>query len=643
MPSHPSPVIPSANTQLEPLSVTDVTTDGGFWGRVQQLNRDAIIPHCDASLERVGWLNNFRAAARGTLAEERVGRLFTDSELYKTMEAMAWESTRAASPEIHERLEALTTLVEAAQAPDGYLNTFFGWDGGPDRWSDLGAGHELYCAGHLIQAAVAVARAGGPESFVQTARRFADLICDVFGEDGLQAIDGHPEIETALVELYRLTGERRYLDQAKLFVDRRGHHILPDTPYRGRDYYQDDTPVRDGRIFVGHAVRALYLAAGAVDVAVETGDTEMLDTVRRQYDATLQRRTYLHGGMGSNHRGESFGDDFELPSERAYAETCAAVASIQLAWRLLLATGEERYADVIERTLYNAVLSAPSLDGTTFFYVNALQRRELAHVPEPGVSLRRTDGQRASWFTTSCCPTNFARLFASLTGYTATTRGDAIQIHQYQQGTIHTELESGNEVKLGVRTGYPIDGKVEITVEVTDGSAWELGLRIPGWSPNAIIRINGEDLPPASEGLATLSRNWALGDVIELDLDMSPRVVRADPRVDALRSQFAVERGPIVYCAESVDQPDLDLDALRVDPREIADRGALAELLNFPVVTAEATSLRIRETSWPYQPGTSDSVDHAVTLSLIPYFLWANRGLSTMRVWLPEGITTATA
>ncbi|MDB5244130.1 MAG: hypothetical protein JWP57_4759, partial [Spirosoma sp.] len=311
-----TPALPSRSA-LRPLPLTSVTITDGFWAHQQELNRTATIPHCDSSLERVGWVENFRASIRGTLATERVGRLFTDSEIYKTMEALAWESARKDSPDFTKRLEELAELVQRAQKDDGYLNTFYGYEGGPARYSDLEWGHELYCYGHLLQAAVAGMRAGGPASLTSVALRVADHICDTFGADGLQTLCGHPEVETALVELYRETGNDRYLTQAKIFVDRRGHRILDDTMYGGRDYYQDNEPVRDAHILVGHSVRALYLAAGAIDVAVETGDQELLQRVKEQYDNTLERRTYLTGGMGSNHHGETFGEDFELPSERA--------------------------------------------------------------------------------------------------------------------------------------------------------------------------------------------------------------------------------------------------------------------------------------------------------------------------------------
>lgn len=636
-----APVVPrqTALGTLDPVSLGEVAVTGGFWAGVQQLNRDAIIPHCDTSLEKVGWVENFRAARRGTLASERVGRLFTDSEIYKTMEAMAWEASREAAPALVERLREYTTLLASVQEEDGYLNTFYGYDGGPERYTDMEWGHELYCAGHLLQAAVAGLRTGGPAELTDVARRLADHICREFGPDGRQTIDGHPEIETALVELYRVTAEPAYLEQARLFVERRGHRTLGDTMFRGRDYYQDNVPVRDAEVLVGHSVRALYLAAGALDVAVETGDAELLEAVRRQYDRTLERRTYLTGGMGSNHHGETYGDDFELPSERAYAETCAAVASIQLAWRLLLATGEERYADVIERTLYNSVVSSPSQDGREFFYVNALQRRAPGIDPEPGVpSLRRTDGRRASWFTTSCCPTNVARLVASLGSYLATTDSSGIQLHQYAAGTLDLAFGDGRRARLTVATDYPHDGAVTVTVDEADGAEWTLGIRVPGWAREARLEVDGQERP-VRPGRTSVTRAWQPGDVVRLRLPMVPRFVLPDPRIDHVRGSVAVERGPLVYALESADQPELDLDLVAVD---VTHR---PEVLDADLGLRDVVALRVRgqhraaastSTPWPYAEDLAAPAVEQVDLTLIPYFRWANRGASTMRVWIPR-------
>lgn len=638
-----APVLPGASseavpTRLVPPPLTAVRLTSGFWADVQRLNRESIIPHCDSSLERVGWVDNFRALVDGDIATRRQGREFSDSEIYKTMEAMAWEDARTPSEELRRRLDEYAELLATAQEPDGYLNTYYGNEGGPGRYEDLAWGHELYCAGHLIQAAVAAIRTGAAPALVAVARRLADHVCEQFGPQGQDGIDGHPEIETALVELYRATGERRYLEQARLFVQRRGHRRLGDTMYKGRDYYQDNVPVRDATVLVGHSVRALYLTAGAIDVAVETGDAELLATCRAQYDRTLERRTYLTGGMGSNHHGETYGEDFELPSERAYAETCAAVASVHVAWRLLLATGDPRYADVIERTLYNNVVSSPSADGRTFFYVNTLHRRSPGIPPEPDVpSLRRTDGTRASWYTTSCCPTNVARLVASLGAYLVTTDDRGVHLHQYASGEVDVDVQ-GRPVGLAVQTAYPYDGAVVVRVTRSDDDPWDLGLRVPAWCRQARLVVDGE-VREVGPGEVTVSRTWAVGDEVRLELDVTPRWVRPDPRVDHIRGCLAVERGPLVYAAESVDHPGVDLDLVAVD-------GTVAPTDTVPPTgVPDVVAVRVHGTVRP-EPGTDwasragadepSATGTDAELTLIPYFRWANRGSATMRVWLPR-------
>ncbi|MFT4285040.1 MAG: glycoside hydrolase family 127 protein, partial [Protaetiibacter sp.] len=364
------PVAPSSGV-LAPVPAGHVRLTGGFWGERQEVNARASILHSLSWMERTGWIGNFDRTARGE-AGPRPGREFADSEVYKLLEAMAWEIARDGDEELEERFSRLAARVLAAQADDGYHNTRFGGPGQPGRYSDLEWGHELYCAGHLIQAGVARARTAGlDDPFVRGVIRVADHVVREFGPDGREAICGHPEIEPALAELARVTGDERYLRQAALFVERHGHGLLEPGEAEPA-YFQDDVPVRDAQVFRGHAVRAMYLAAGAVDVAVETDDAELLAAVERQWDRTIARRTYLTGGMGSRHDWESFGDDFELPSDRAYSETCAAIGSVMLGWRLLLATGREDHADQIERALFNVVATAPDAAGTSFFYVNPL-------------------------------------------------------------------------------------------------------------------------------------------------------------------------------------------------------------------------------------------------------------------------------
>ncbi|MEV1329371.1 beta-L-arabinofuranosidase domain-containing protein [Micromonospora costi] len=621
------PVDPSRGA-LRPLGLAEARVTGGFWADRQRVNGDATLDHARTWMEKVGWIGNF---ARGDAAGpvERRGREFSDSEVYKLVEAMSWETGRRPDPARTREIDELVATIGAAQEPDGYLNTAFGRPGQQPRYSDLASGHELYCAGHLLQAAVAHTRVHGPGELLRIARRVADQVCATFGPAGNPGICGHPEIETALVELFRLTGERRYLDQAALFVDRRGHQSLPPHQF-GWSYYSDDVPVRSATVLRGHAVRALYLACGAVDVAVETGDDDLLRAVAGQFDRTLARRTYLTGGMGSRYADEAFGDDFVLPADRAYSESCAGVAAVMLAWRLLLATGEDRYADVIERILYNVVATAIDDDGRAFFYAHSLhQRTPTRALPEDEEQLGFGGGPRAPWFEVSCCLPNVARLLASLGTYLAAADGDGLRVLQYADALIDTRLADGRRVALAVRTGYPDSGTVTVRVDATDGGVWPLTLRVPAWARGATVEVDGVSRP-APEGRLTVRRDFAAGDEVRLHLPMAPRFTFPDPRIDAVRGCVAVERGPVVYCAESTsDEPVGDLDMVRVDPgrppHDDADRVAVWARLATPAPRA-----------WPYgeAAATADETPLA-PLRLLPYHRWARRGPATMRVWLP--------
>ncbi|MGH8823910.1 MAG: glycoside hydrolase family 127 protein [Jiangellaceae bacterium] len=626
------PVVPTIG-RLRPLGLGEVTLVGGFWGERQEVNSSATLDHCLTWMERVGWIDNFRASMDGRLPEQRRGREFSDSDVYKLIEAMAWEVGRSGSTAADAAIGKLAATIAPVQEEDGYLNTAFGRPGQPRRYSDLEAGHELYCYGFLIQAGVARARVSGRDDLVDLARRSADHVCEVFGPDANQGICGHPEIEMALVELARLTGEQRYLDQASLFVERRGRQSLADIEF-GRSYFQDDVPVRDATVFRGHAVRALYLASGAVDVAVETGDDRLLDAVARQWAATVARRTYITGGMGAQHADEAFGDDFVLPPDRAYSETCAGVASVMLSWRLLLATGDPRYADLIERTLYNVVAAATAPDGRAFFYANTLHQRRPGAVPaveEP--SQRAESSLRAPWFAVSCCPTNVARTLASLAAYVATADEAGVQVHQFADADVHTVLDDGRAIGLQMRTAYPDDGSVTLQVVNAPAGVATISLRVPTWAGGQASLVDPDgSTRVVPSGYVGLTRSFVTGDEIRLDLPMAPRWTMADPRIDAVRDAVAVERGPLVYCVESTDLPDGgDVEAVRVDPAinpterggRVVVAGAMAEPTDAP---------------WPYgdrrPPGRK--VPLHVDIPLLPYHAWANRGPSTMRVWMPR-------
>jgi DUF1680 family protein len=485
--------------------------------------------------------------------------------------------------------------------------------------------------GHLVQAGVARARTHGDDLLVQVAVRAADQVCEAFGEDGIASVCGHPEIEMALVELSRLTGDPKYLRQAALFVERRGHGTLRDTGF-GPEYFQDDLPVRDATVMRGHAVRALYLCAGAADVAVETDDPGLLEAVARQMLNTLARRTYLTGGMGAHHEGESFGLDFELPPDRAYAETCAGVASVMLSQRMLLATGEAVYADAVERTLFNLVAASPASDGRSFFYTNPLHQRVSGAAVDPdAASPRASSNMRAAWFEVSCCPTNVARTLASLAAYLATFDDNGIQLHQFADADLRATLPGGQKVALRVQTRYPVDGEVRVTVVETPPEAWTLSLRVPGWATTGAVLEVGGERAAVEPGYARLRRTFEAGDVVTLTLPMRPRWTWPDPRIDAVRGSVAVERGPIVLCMES---PDLgasvnDVRVAASYPPE--DRDGTTQ------VRAYATTPSAR--TWPYgdKGAETEPPQDPRSVSLIPYHEWANRGPSTMRVWLPLG------
>jgi DUF1680 family protein len=626
------PVVPTTG-RLRPLGLDEVQITDGFWARRQAVNGTATLAHIEYWLEREGWLGNFDAAVEGRLPQDRRGREFSDSETYKLLEAMAWEIGRTGSSGLEARFRAIVRRVAAAQEPDGYLNTNFGRQGQAPRYSDLEWGHELYCYGHLIQAGVARARTRGDDLLVTVARRAADHVCATFGPAGIPSVCGHPGIEPALVELYRVTGERRYLEQAKLFLDRRGSHVLEDVEY-GRAYFQDDVPIREATVLRGHAVRATYLAAGGVDLAVEAADHDLLDAVARQLRAAVARRTYVTGGMGSRHQDEAFGEDFVLPPDRAYSETCAAVGSVMLNWRLLLADGNPDHADLIERTLYNVVATSPSPSGTAFYYANTLHQREVAAAPdEHSVSPRAASSLRAPWFTVSCCPTNIARTFASLGAYVATSDHEGVQIHQYAPARIRTALPDGRQVALDVETEYPRTGRVVVRVAGDRTARWTLTLRVPAWARGATVEVAGERRP-VQPGTVQLDRTFAPGDEVLLSLPLEPRFTWPDPRIDAVRGCVAVQRGPEVLCVESVDVPDVDhVDALRVD-------ASVAPVERDGRVTVRGVALdALPDAGWPYRDGSA-AADEApaaspVEIPLVAYHDWANRGPSTMRVWIP--------
>lgn len=607
--------------RLRPLGVDAVELIDGFWPLRQRLNADAIIPHAIGWMDRLGWTGNLESAASGDVYEHR-GREFADSEIYKLIEALSWEQGRGEADST-DLLDRLIGLVEGAQDPDGYVHTLFGRPWQRPRYSDFKWGHELYCFGHLMQAAVAHKRSTGSDRLLDVARRLADHVCVMFGPAGLNRVCGHAEVELGLVELFRQTGERRYLEQASLFIERRGTGTLPLFEF-GAAFWQDDQPVREATVLRGHAVRALYLAAGAVDVAIETDDTELLHALERQWANTVARRTYLTGGMGSHHMDEAFGEDFVLPPDRSYCETCAGVASILFSWRLLLATGKSEYADLIERTLYNVVATSPSADGRAFFYANTLHQR-VEHVPpslnDDGVVIRGGASGRQPWYEVSCCPPNVARLLASLGAYVATRTRSALQIHQLMSADIISD-----DWDVAVRTTYPGDGAVEIHVRAAPVGG-VLEVRIPGWAEAAVLE-DASGVRRVGPGYAQVS--VVAGAELTLTIPMRVRTTFPDDRIDAVRDSVAFERGPEVFALESVDVPGgVALEDVRVDAASARYDGA-------SVVVAVGLAQRHPDAGWPYgEAAVAIEPAHAI-VPLVRYHEWAERGPSTMRVWVPQ-------
>jgi DUF1680 family protein len=455
--------------------------------------------------------------------------------------------------------------------------------------------------------------------------RFADYIYSVFGPGRRVATPGHPEIEMALVELYRETGQGRYLELAGTFLDQRGHGLL--TGRFTLAHYQDHVPVRQATTVAGHAVRQLYLLAGVTDVYLETGERALFEAAARQWQDVTSGKLYITGGLGSRYEGEAFGEPYELPNDRSYCETCAAIASILWNWRMLLATGEARFADTIERALFNGFLSGVSLDGRRFFYVNPL--------------LSRGGVEREEWHWCACCPPNIMRLIASLGHYFATRDSAGLQIHQYACGTVGAMLEPGRSVAVRMETDYPWQEGVRVIIERADGLPWRLALRLPGWCSAPMMRVNGQAwTETAGAGYATIERPWRAGDTVELDLPMAPRLIEAHPRNDATRGSVAIERGPLVYCLEGCDQPPaariLDVLIDETGPLQAAWHG---DLLGGATVI-EAQGYAVDVAAWQgrlYRPADEGALPRQpVRLTAVPYYAWANRGPGAMRVWIPR-------
>ena len=640
-----APVVPTLNAavQLRPLGLNRNRIEGGLWEDRRRTNHEVTIPHGADQLRAAGNLVNFELAAagsdtgyRGEIDDGGTTAPFLDSDVYKWLEAVGWELGQSPDPALLSLAEPMIDLVGKAQRADGYVDTFYQVALPGREFTDMEWGHELYVAGHLVQAAIAWDRSLGDDRLLRIARRFVGRINAELGRGRREIVCGHPEFEMALVELYRATGGAEYLELAATLIERRGHGLLGKGRH-GVRYWQDHEPVRIAAEPTGHAVRQMYLDCGVVDLAVETADRELLQASIRRWESMVSSRTYLTGGLGAHHRDEAFGDAFELPADRAYAETCAAIGSVMLAWRLLLATGESRFADLIERTAFNAVLPSLALDGAKFFYSNPLMRRSLgAEVVEGNATTRRIP-----WPPIACCPPNLMRFLSTFPDLATTASSRGVQLQQYVDGTFDASAH-GRPVRVVTRTAYPWEGTVEIEVSGTVEEPWTLSMRVPGWCTSATATV-GEGVVASGPGNIDLTRVWRDGDRVELKLAMPARATAPDPRIDAIRGCVALERGPLVYALEDAD---LEIGE-SVESVEVAVPPNVGTSVESEPEPGEMTRVSfdafVREVpplpEWPYANAESSATTvepaRLNRLSALPYFAWGNRPGLGMRIWIP--------
>lgn len=631
----PAPALPRAHrsSRLRPLDLSAVTLHPqGALGAWQQLNASETIPHCIAQLETSGVLDNFRRLLGESGAPYR-GFVFADSDLYKVIEAVAWEIGRSGTTAHDAWLDEMIALIARVQEPSGYLHTWIQGVHPEKMFAELHWTHEMYVLGHWLQAGIALARTAGRTDLLDLALRFVDLVERRFGPGREDGIPGHPEIETALVELYRHTGEQRHLALAQHLVDQRGHDILPGGGF-GSHYFQDHLPVREATDPTGHAVRQLYLNAGITDLLLETGEAALETVMGEQWERVHTRKMYLSGAFGSRHRDESFGNDYELPSDRAYAETCATIADLHWTWRMMLAGDDPRHGDVIEREIHNALAASVDETGTRFFYSNPLQRRPDRFDEE------NAPAQRQEWYSCACCPPNIARTIAQLGAYVAAVREDedgaSLELLQHSAMSVDLPAELGSGT-LEVETTYPDAGAIHLHLtpqQVAPGA--RLGVRIPGWvRSGTVVGVDGTSRRLSPEELTGQRLELSLEEVdgTVITFDMPARWTLSHPRVDATRDCLALERGPRVHCLEQVDMPDgVEVDDLRVPDG--------AEPVVRPDGTLEIT-LSHRPDDGPLHrswdgPVTSPTKSPTVTVATTPFARWGHRGDGAMRIWLPR-------
>ena len=601
---------------MTPVKFTDVQLNGGFWGARLKVLRESTLPHVFDECEKTNRIANFEIAA-GEKKGEHEGYFFNDSDVYKAVEGAAVLLAEQPDAAWQARIQKLIHIFAEAQQDDGYLNTYFQVAKPGERWTN-DRFHELYCAGHLIEAGLAWYDATKDRSLLDIAQRFADDIDEVFGPNGRHEAPEHPEIELALIKLWRATGEQRYLDLAQFFVEQRGRD-------RGRpawgDYAQDRKPVTEETEVIGHAVRAMYLYCAVTDLAAITGNEKYLAAVDRYWADLVQHKMYITGGVGVSHTNEGFTRPYDLPNADSYAETCASIGLALWAHRMNLLHRDARYADVVERVMFNGALSGVALSGDKFLYVNPLE------VVGKGVP-------RRDWFKCACCPPNVLRFFPTVGGYMYATEGNALYVNLYAASSAKVALASGAVTAIQ-KTNYPWDGAVTLRFDAETPTKFELHLRIPGWCEGATLKVAGEDVPLNIErGYARVSRTWTSDDVVQLDLPMPIVRIASNPHVVDNVGRIALQRGPLVYCLETADNPEgvLDLVIPADAPLKAEQR---ADLLG-GVTVIRGTAKRVSAAKWGddlYRPAGA-AAWHDVPFTAIPYYAWDNRTPGEMIVWI---------
>jgi DUF1680 family protein len=638
----------SPYAKLHNIPVRAVTIRDGFWGERRRTAVEKSIPSIWKLIEEHGYVDNFRRLSKRKDVP-RKGPVFTDTDPYKWIEGVAMFLQSGDRPELRAIAEQTIDEIVAVQEPSGYLATQF--QGQPlaegrvvavkDRLTPavLDWGHEDYCLGHMLQSAIAYYRATGNRKFLDAAQRFADYIASDFGPDKKPYLAGHPVVEMGLIELYRTTGQRRYLDLAGYILN--GDKRIDRHPQRVI-YTFSGIPFTDRTHMQGHAVRAMYACSGATDYYLETGDQKYWHTLENLWQDTVNTKMHITGGLGSRWEGESFGDPYELPNSRAYNETCAAIGGMMWNWRMLAASGEARFTDVLERMLYNAVNVGMSLDGTLYCYANPLE--------SPGKTdptrLSREGTTRNPWYDVLCCPPNIERTLGALPGYMYSTTKDGLYVHLYDNSLLDWHLEDGTGLKVEQKTNYPWDGNVEITVSPATEKEFTVYVRIPGWTKGTKVRTTSQaSLEGGKPGsYLAIRRSWKSGDRIQLEFDMTPQLVTSHPRVNENVGKVAVQRGPLVYCLEQLDQPGgsaladvaLLVGAKSAQAPRTEHRAGL--LGGITVIQYRGLAYDPASSQEPlYRPVGPEAkrTGREVELTFIPYYAWANREPSPMRVWIP--------